>query len=231
MVRRQLRNRAYPPDFGHAIGVLVGLVRGRVRRVRRSAERGESQGLRLFRKLARRREFRRFRDYELWLRHGRAGTAATNLLLNPGFDDHNDAWKTAIWTCEKEWLCQWTDQTKRTGIASMRAVTPDPQWFAVFQDALATGGRSYTLDGYAQVAKTGTDGKLRGQARLLRRERRLAVRRVDQRLRRVDRRVRERPRDENRARRYRQGKSASLLERLRGRNLFRRLFVDRGITR
>ncbi|MBM7567206.1 DUF5060 domain-containing protein [Paenibacillus sacheonensis] len=88
-----------------------------------------------------------------------------NLLLNPGFDDHNDSWKTAIWSCEKEWLCQWTDQTKRSGIAAMRILTTDAQWFSVYQDALAAPGKSYTLDGYVQVNKTGGDGKL--QAKLV----------------------------------------------------------------
>ncbi|MFD0672856.1 fibronectin type III domain-containing protein [Cohnella sp. GCM10027633] len=75
-----------------------------------------------------------------------------NLLLNAGFDDHNDAWKTAIWTCEKDWLCQWTDQTKRSGTASMRVFTYGADWFSVYQDALASPGKTYTLDGYAQVS-------------------------------------------------------------------------------
>ncbi|SFB59180.1 Fibronectin type III domain-containing protein [Cohnella sp. OV330] len=75
-----------------------------------------------------------------------------NLLLNPGFDDHNDAWKTAVWTCEKEWLCQWTDQTKRTGTASMRVVTTDAQWFEVYQDAEAAAGKTYAADGYVKLA-------------------------------------------------------------------------------
>lgn len=85
---------------------------------------------------------------------------SANLLLNPGFDDHNDSWKTAIWTCDKEWLCQWTDQTKRSGIASMKVNPSNPDWFAVYQDALVTPGQSYTLDGFVQLTKQGNDGKL-----------------------------------------------------------------------
>lgn len=90
---------------------------------------------------------------------------AGNLLLNPGFDDHNDAWKTAIWTCEKEWLCQWTDQTKRSGTASMKVIPSNPDWFAVYQDALVTPGQAYTLDGFVQLTKQGSGGKL--QVKLL----------------------------------------------------------------
>lgn len=82
------------------------------------------------------------------------------LLLNAGFDDHNDSWKTAMWSCEKEWLCQWTDQVKRSGTASMRVVTTDPQWFSVYQDALAAPGQTYTLDGFVQVNQTAAGGKL-----------------------------------------------------------------------
>ncbi|MCM3628297.1 DUF5060 domain-containing protein [Paenibacillus glycanilyticus] len=85
---------------------------------------------------------------------------SANLLLNPGFDDHNDSWKTAIWTCEKEWLCQWTDQVKRSGMAAMRVNPSNPDWFSVYQDALVTPGQSYTLDGFVQLSKQGTGGKL-----------------------------------------------------------------------
>ncbi len=78
-----------------------------------------------------------------------------NLLLNGNFDAHNDAWKTAVWTCEKDWLCQWTDQVKRTtgeGTASMRILTYGADWFGVYQDAVATAGSTYAFDGYVRVA-------------------------------------------------------------------------------
>ena len=78
-----------------------------------------------------------------------------NLLLNGNFDARNDAWKTAIWTCEKDWLCQWTDLVKRTtgeGTASMRILTYGADWFGVYQDAVAAAGATYTFDGYAKIA-------------------------------------------------------------------------------
>jgi len=88
-----------------------------------------------------------------------------NLLLNGSFDERNDFWKTAIWTCEKEWLCQWTDQVKRTdgeGTASMRIVTYGPDWFGVYQDAVASAGNAYAFDGYVKVAARSA-GKLQAK--------------------------------------------------------------------
>lgn len=95
-----------------------------------------------------------------------------NLLLNPAFDERNEAWKTAIWNCEKNWLCSWTDQVTRSGAtgtadASMRIYTEEQDWFSISQAVEGEAGAVYTLEGYVLASEV-LNGEIQAKLRFLR---------------------------------------------------------------
>jgi chitodextrinase len=78
--------------------------------------------------------------------------AVANLLVNPGFETDNGAGKPASWTFEQDYYCYTDTTVKRSGTSSLRIDGSSGPWFAVYQSVAAVVGKTYTFDGYLDIA-------------------------------------------------------------------------------